>query len=36
MNFDLLVDNQRGSNQRIKLGDRFYEEIINKRKVIYA
>ncbi len=34
--FDLLVDNQERINQRIKLGDRFYEEIITKGKVIYA
>jgi uncharacterized protein len=34
--FDLLVDNQERINHRIELGDRFYEEIITKGKVIYA
>ena len=34
--FDLLVDNQERINQRIKLGDRFYEEIITKGKVFYS
>lgn len=36
LEFDLLVDNQERINHRIELGDRFYEEIITKGKVIYA
>jgi predicted nucleotidyltransferase len=33
---DLLLDNQEHINERIKLGDSMYEEIMNKGKTVYA
>ena len=33
---DLLLDSQENVNERIKLGDSIYEEIINKGRVVYA
>lgn len=33
---DLLLDNQEHINERIKLGDSIYEEIMNKGKTVYA
>ncbi len=36
ISFDVLVDSEDRMNERIKIGDRFYEEIYNKGQVIYA
>jgi len=33
---DLLLDSQEHINERIKLGDSIYEEIMNKGKTVYA
>src|SRR5450759_1820992 len=33
---DLLIDSQEHINERIKLGDSIYEEIMNKGKTLYA
>jgi len=33
---DIIVDNQQRIDQRIKEGDRFYEEILTKGNVLYA
>jgi len=33
---DLLLDNQKNINERIKLGDSIYTEIMNKGRIIYA
>ena len=36
INFDVLVDSEDRINERINIGDRFYEEIYNNGQVIYA
>jgi uncharacterized protein len=36
ISFDVLVDSEDRINERIKIGDRFYEEIYNHGQVIYA
>lgn len=36
ISFDVLVDSEDRIYDRIKIGDRFYEEIYNKGQVIYA
>ncbi len=36
ISFDVLVDSEDRINERIKIGDRFYEEIYNQGQVIYA
>ena len=36
ISFDVLVDSEDRINERIKIGDRFYEEIYNNGQVIYA
>ena len=36
ISFDVLVDSEDRINERIKIGDRFYEEIYTKGQVIYA
>ncbi len=36
ISFNVLVDSEDRMNERIKIGDRFYEEIYNKGQVIYA
>ena len=33
---DLLLDSQEHINERIKLGDSIYEEIMNKGKIVYV
>jgi len=33
---DLLVDNENNINHRINIGDKFYEEITTKGKILYA
>ncbi len=33
---DLLVDNENHINHRINIGDKFYEEITTKGKILYA
>ncbi len=33
---DLFVDNQENINYRIEIGDKFYEELTTKGKVLYA
>lgn len=33
---DLLLDSQENVNERIKLGDSIYEEIMNKGRTVYA
>ena len=33
---DLLVDNEEHINSRINIGDKFYEELTTKGKVLYA
>ncbi|HAM10856.1 MAG TPA: nucleotidyltransferase domain-containing protein [Bacteroidales bacterium] len=33
---DLLVDNEDHINYRINIGDKFYEELITKGKILYA
>jgi predicted nucleotidyltransferase len=33
---DLLVDNEDHINYRINIGDKFYEELISKGKILYA
>ena len=34
--FDIIVDSEQRINNRIKIGDLFYEEIYNKGTIIYA
>jgi len=36
ISFDILVDSNNRIQERIALGDLFYDEIINKGKIIYA
>ena len=33
---DLLLDSQEHINERIKIGDSVYEEIMNKGRIVYA
>jgi len=33
---DILLDNQENINERIKLGDSIYAEIMNKGRIVYA
>ena len=36
IHFDVLVDSEDRINDRIRIGDLFYEEIYNKGQIIYA
>lgn len=36
LHFDIIVDSQERINERINIGDLFYEEIYNKGQIIYA
>jgi predicted nucleotidyltransferase len=36
IDLDLLVDNEEHINYRINIGDRFYEELTTKGKILYA
>jgi|SRR6056297_291321 len=36
LHFDIIVDSQDRINERINIGDLFYEEIYNKGQIIYA
>lgn len=36
LNLDLLVDNEDHINYRINIGDKFYEELTTKGKILYA
>ena len=36
LSFDILVDNEQRINERILMGDMFYQEIYSKGRVLYA
>ena len=36
LSFDILVDNEQRINERILMGDMFYQEIYSKGKVLYS
>jgi len=36
INLDLLLDNEDHINYRINIGDKFYEELTTKGKILYA